>query len=184
MAYYTQTQTKSQSTPEEYLARTIRREIRKEDHDEYKRKTQEHHGYPVHHIHHGAHLESALIMSPSGTLRHGYVVTTPGATVVQTAPFIGRVVPTSSQSYGTQSWGSMQAQASTQREYYTSVPAELAARGIKPVVEKPHVKNSGREHCRVPGCRIEHSEHFCNVCSMMNVSHPEEDCPRYKARRY
>ena len=64
------------------------------------------------------------------------------------------------------------------------VPADLARRGIAAVTETRRPASSSSACCRVPGCSIRHSSHYCNVCSKWDVSHRDEDCPLYKRRDY
>lgn len=158
----------SYTTPEEYLARQIRKEFRKEERDEYKRTSRQ-----TLTAHSGVRFsEPTIIVSSSGSYRPGYVITSPGMSVVQ--------VPIVDQSSILQS----QHMSGMYGGYYTQVPPELAARGIKAAVEKPRYRPSGPEKCRVLGCRIDHSNHYCNVCGNWNVTHSEDDCPLYKNRRY
>ena len=61
-------------------------------------------------------------------------------------------------------------------------PPDLAARGISAVVTRTRPKASKTPECRVPGCSIPHTSHYCNVCGNWDVSHNDYDCPIYKRR--
>ena len=167
------------STPEDYLARTIRKEFRKEERDEYKRASrQSHTGYP------GVRFaEPAIVVGSTGSYFPGYIVTTPGMSVT-IGGYGSSVQPSFQPSFQSSSRFSSRPTSSSNGEYYAQVPSDLAARGIKAAVEKPRYKPSGPEHCGVLGCRIDHSDHYCNVCRNWNVKHSEDDCPLYKNRRY
>ena len=167
------------TTPEEYLTRTIRRELRKEDHDEFKRHSQS--AQASYDSNFGVKFaEPIVIVSSTGTLCPGYVVTTPGMQVpimVTKLPDVPEYIATISTSTSTPS-------STTRTGYYVPSPDYLTTRNIGSVVEKSRKQSYGPAKCGVLSCRIDHSEHYCNVCGSWNTSHPEEDCPRYKNRRY
>lgn len=166
------------TTPEEHLARSIRKEFRKKERDEYKRTSrQSFTGHP------GVRFaEPVIVVDPRGSYLPSYVVTTPGTSVMFGG--YGSSFQPSFQPSFQSSQSSSRPSSSSNGGYYTSVPSDLAARGIKAAVEKPRYKPSGPEQCGVLGCRINHSNHFCNVCGNWNVKHSEDDCPLYKNRRY
>jgi hypothetical protein len=185
----------SHYTPEYYLARDISKEMRKEDSKEYKRKvhqsSQQQNPFKLKpHVSFGnsetipgvKFAEPAMIMSGSGTIRPGFVITTSSASSVYIPVDVERPSPRPTHS-----------SQSTRYKYPTSedfppVPPELKARGIRSALESQRWKESHgmgtsdtlRKKCRISECRINHSAHFCNVCEKWDVSHLEKDCFGYK----
>lgn len=149
------------STPEDYLSRAIRKEMRKESYTTLKSDLRKLYG---------AHsdikfAEPVLIVSPRGTYHSGQVVSN--------SEIYGRQAP----SYQL-----------TQAPHYQSTQA-LGYQLTQIVTHDCSVKsssgNSSRpDKCNAIGCRISHRTHYCNVCARWDVSHLEDDCPLYKQRDY
>jgi hypothetical protein len=178
------------TTPEEYLSRTIRKEYRKEERDEYNRAANSTRS---------SYADLPRVQFVTGCYDPGYIVLTPGLVSVSASASASALALAQAQARA-QALAQAQAQAQSQAQIdrlrpisntYTrvAVPVELAARGIK-AAENPRPRMSSSTstststRCNVPTCSISHSSHYCNVCGKWNVTHPEDDCPRYKHPRY
>lgn len=155
----------SYTTPEEYLARNIRKEIRKEESKDYKKKSR-----------HVGFSETPIFVGSSDFYPTLHFSTQPvisvtlGPNITQEISVETRYFPQNSQQ-------------TSRQENYTMVPPEFAARGIKPAKAKSYYDLSRYEKCKVPECNIKHSRHYCNVCEKLDVSHSEINCP-IRNRRY
>jgi len=73
--------------------------------------------------------------------------------------------------------------------YHPSIPIELQLRGVLPMESKSKSKsnsqlfNHGQKQiskCNAPGCKKQHTNHYCKICGNGNSNHQDIDCYLYK----
>jgi hypothetical protein len=162
--------------PEDHLKRAIKKEMRKAGRDEYKATLEsEVHGLHTVYKPHGPSTPRVHFLFPAETVRvrPEYTVGYPGVSVSMELGLGLGSGPVSTPSY---------------------VPADLAARGIRAVEEKPRTTSVGSSagtsvgisRCFASGCFVNHapSEHYCNVCRKFGATHIDANCPLHTTRRF
>ena len=160
------------TTPEEHLSRNMRREYRKEERDEYKRMKKMSNQTPVRHV---RFEEQPIFISPRNDPRDSFQSTYVVGQPVISFSYVPKITQEIHVVHSTKTM--------TNSQDNITVPPELAARGINLASPNPryltnHIK------CKVSGCNIIHSSHYCNVCEKFDVSHSESDCPIRYMRYY
>ena len=71
--------------------------------------------------------------------------------------------------------------------YHPSIPIELQLRGVLPMESKSKSNSQSFNHgqkqiskCNAPGCKKQHTNHYCKICGNGNSNHQDIDCYLYK----